>query len=238
MLPGPTNVVLAGRATTVPFTAVLTGPERTITGNATAASTCAILCRRRWRSGPIWLCKQGVDGRGASALPCPTGRSGRSRTSANRCSTVKNPQVTAHSHLRRGQVDRGGGDSESTSRAGVLGRVRVGSIACGVILVSHAVRRWAGVRPGPPGPDRQWRRGDGPVGWDPKAALPTAEISGEALRRSWRSTARHEPGSRWPGCSGRAVLEADMKEILLLRQRGTTRDAVETGGADRQSRRG
>jgi hypothetical protein len=68
-LPGPTNVVLAGRATTVPFTAVLTGPERTITGNATAASTCAVPCRRRWRSGPIWLCKQEVTG---SNLAVPT----------------------------------------------------------------------------------------------------------------------------------------------------------------------
>jgi hypothetical protein len=46
-LPGPTSVVLAGRATTVPFTAVLAGPHRTITDNATAASTCAVSCRRR-----------------------------------------------------------------------------------------------------------------------------------------------------------------------------------------------
>jgi hypothetical protein len=27
--------------------------------------------------------------------------------------------------------------------------------------------------------------------------------------------------SRWPGCSGQAVLEADMKEMLRLRQQGT-----------------
>jgi hypothetical protein len=46
-LPGRTSVVLAGRATTVPFTAVLTGPQRTITGNATAASTCAVPPPRR-----------------------------------------------------------------------------------------------------------------------------------------------------------------------------------------------
>jgi hypothetical protein len=36
-------VVLAGRATRVPFTAVSNGPERTITDNATAAATCAPL---------------------------------------------------------------------------------------------------------------------------------------------------------------------------------------------------
>src|SRR5215211_8112758 len=48
----------------------------------------------------------------------------------------------------------------------------VGSIACGVILLGHAVRRWAGVRPGPPGPDRQWRRGDGPVGWESQGRAP------------------------------------------------------------------
>jgi hypothetical protein len=45
--PGRTNVVLARRATTVPFTAVLTGPQRTIMDNATATSTCAVLRRRR-----------------------------------------------------------------------------------------------------------------------------------------------------------------------------------------------
>jgi hypothetical protein len=59
--PGPRDVVLAGRATTVPFTAVLTGPRRTIMDNATATSTGAVPCRRRSRSCPIWLCKQGVD---------------------------------------------------------------------------------------------------------------------------------------------------------------------------------
>jgi hypothetical protein len=45
--PGPTNVVLAGRATTVPFTAVPAGPQRTTTDNATATSTCAVSCSRR-----------------------------------------------------------------------------------------------------------------------------------------------------------------------------------------------
>jgi hypothetical protein len=37
-------VILAGRATTVPFTAVATGPHRTPTDNATVAVTCAA-CR-------------------------------------------------------------------------------------------------------------------------------------------------------------------------------------------------
>ena len=46
-LPGSTNVVLAGRATTVPFTAVLTGPERTATDNAIATLTCAVRYLRR-----------------------------------------------------------------------------------------------------------------------------------------------------------------------------------------------
>jgi hypothetical protein len=35
-------VVLAGRATSVPFTRVLSGPERTTTDNANAAWTCEI----------------------------------------------------------------------------------------------------------------------------------------------------------------------------------------------------
>jgi hypothetical protein len=34
------QVVLDGRATSVPFTAVLTGPERTATDNAKTSSTC------------------------------------------------------------------------------------------------------------------------------------------------------------------------------------------------------
>jgi hypothetical protein len=40
-------VVLAGRATSVPFTEVLTGPERTTTDNTTAAWTCAVPYLRR-----------------------------------------------------------------------------------------------------------------------------------------------------------------------------------------------
>jgi hypothetical protein len=41
------RIILVGRATSVPFTAVLAGPERTTTDNAKAASTCAVLCLRR-----------------------------------------------------------------------------------------------------------------------------------------------------------------------------------------------
>jgi hypothetical protein len=54
-------VVLAGRATSVPFTAVLAGRKRTTTDNTKAPSTCDVPCLRRWRSRPIWLCKQGVS---------------------------------------------------------------------------------------------------------------------------------------------------------------------------------
>jgi hypothetical protein len=74
-LPGSTNVVLVRRATTVPFTAVPAGPQRTATDNATAASTCAILYRRRWKSCPIWLCKQGVVG--SSPIISTTNRPGQ-----------------------------------------------------------------------------------------------------------------------------------------------------------------
>jgi hypothetical protein len=41
------RVILAGRATSVPFTAVLNGPERTTTDNHEAASTCTVRCPRR-----------------------------------------------------------------------------------------------------------------------------------------------------------------------------------------------
>jgi hypothetical protein len=54
--PSPT-----GRATTVPFTVVLTGPQRTTTDNARAGSTCTVLRLRRWRCRPNWLCKQVVS---------------------------------------------------------------------------------------------------------------------------------------------------------------------------------
>ena len=58
----PATVVLIGRATTVPFTAVLTGPQQTIRDNATATSTCAVACRRRSPPCSIWLCKHVVNG--------------------------------------------------------------------------------------------------------------------------------------------------------------------------------
>jgi hypothetical protein len=41
-LPGPMNVVLSGRAASVPFTTVLTGPERTTTDEAPAPPTCVV----------------------------------------------------------------------------------------------------------------------------------------------------------------------------------------------------
>jgi hypothetical protein len=41
-LSDPTNVVLVDRATTVPFTAVTTGPQRTPTDNHTVAVICAV----------------------------------------------------------------------------------------------------------------------------------------------------------------------------------------------------
>jgi len=50
-----TGVILDGRATSVPFTAVPTGPQRTTTDNAEAASTCAASHLRRQRSRPNWL---------------------------------------------------------------------------------------------------------------------------------------------------------------------------------------
>jgi hypothetical protein len=42
-----TGVILGGRATSVPFTAVPTGPQRTTTDNAEAASTCTAPLLRR-----------------------------------------------------------------------------------------------------------------------------------------------------------------------------------------------
>jgi hypothetical protein len=58
--PSCATVILGGRVTSVPFTAVPTGPERTTTDNAEAASTCAPDYLRRSRSCPIWLWEQGV----------------------------------------------------------------------------------------------------------------------------------------------------------------------------------
>jgi hypothetical protein len=60
---GPTNVVLVGRATTVPFTGVPTGLERTLMDNARQARTCVVSCLRRRRYRPIWLWEQVVSQR-------------------------------------------------------------------------------------------------------------------------------------------------------------------------------
>jgi hypothetical protein len=56
------QVTLTGRATSVPVTAVMTGPQRTTTDNTTAAPTCAY--SRLPKSGlcPNWLWEQGVAG--------------------------------------------------------------------------------------------------------------------------------------------------------------------------------
>jgi hypothetical protein len=60
--PRRARVILAGRATSVPFTAVLNSPERTTTDNHEAASTCTIPCPRRSQQRPNWLWEQGVAG--------------------------------------------------------------------------------------------------------------------------------------------------------------------------------
>jgi hypothetical protein len=57
-LSGRTSVVLAGRATSVPFTAVLTGPERTITGNATRTRP-APFPSSQVTTAPEWLGSRG-----------------------------------------------------------------------------------------------------------------------------------------------------------------------------------
>jgi hypothetical protein len=56
----PARVVLTGRATSVPFTAVLTGLQRTIMDNTTGASTCTGPRLSKGRSCPNWLWDQGV----------------------------------------------------------------------------------------------------------------------------------------------------------------------------------
>jgi hypothetical protein len=75
-LPCCDTVVLAGRATTVPFTAVLTGHQRTIADNATATSTCTRSLPSQVTSrADLALQAGGRWSRLASALPCPAGRS-------------------------------------------------------------------------------------------------------------------------------------------------------------------
>jgi hypothetical protein len=56
------EVTLGGRATSVPFTAVLIGTQRTTMDNAEASSTCTVLSSRRSQSCPIWLWERGVAG--------------------------------------------------------------------------------------------------------------------------------------------------------------------------------
>jgi hypothetical protein len=64
------------RATSVPFTAVLTGPQGATTDNAMPVLTCAVRYRRRWQSRSIWLCKQVVIGQGLHRRRHASGRSG------------------------------------------------------------------------------------------------------------------------------------------------------------------
>jgi hypothetical protein len=54
------HVILTGRATSVPVTAVMTGPERTTTDKAKAASTSVVRYLRRSQTWPIWLWEQEV----------------------------------------------------------------------------------------------------------------------------------------------------------------------------------
>jgi hypothetical protein len=61
---------LTGGATSVPFTGVLSGPERTATDNAEVAPTWAIRSLCSSRSCSIWLCKQG----GQRGLSRPSNR--------------------------------------------------------------------------------------------------------------------------------------------------------------------
>jgi hypothetical protein len=47
------RVILGGHATSVPFTEVLIGTQRTATDNADASSTCTVLFSRRSQPCPI-----------------------------------------------------------------------------------------------------------------------------------------------------------------------------------------
>jgi hypothetical protein len=72
-----TRVILDGRATSVPFTTVTTGPERTTTDNTMAAATCAASPPSQVTVPPdLALGAGGRWSKPASALPCPAGRSG------------------------------------------------------------------------------------------------------------------------------------------------------------------
>jgi hypothetical protein len=71
-----TGIILGGRATSLPFTAVLSGSQRITTDNARAAWTCTVLSHRRSQSRPIWLWEQGVaDPRSITAKVCERPRS-------------------------------------------------------------------------------------------------------------------------------------------------------------------
>ena len=114
----PATVVLIGRATTVPFTAVLTGPQQTIRDNATATSTCAVACRRRSPPCSIWLCKHVVNGLaliGRAGRPIRPRRGGPERR--------RRPRPDANRSLH-GAAERG---RPATPGARVAGRAQVQS---------------------------------------------------------------------------------------------------------------
>ena len=81
---GPATVVLAGRATTVPFTTDASGCKRTPTDNPTAAMACAVRRLARWRSCPIWLCKQEVGWSRLASGPCRARPADRSLVAEDR----------------------------------------------------------------------------------------------------------------------------------------------------------
>jgi hypothetical protein len=65
---------LTGRATSMPFTEVLTGVQRTTTDNATAPSTNTVPCFRRWRPGPELALGAGSRLLSLSGPGVPSGR--------------------------------------------------------------------------------------------------------------------------------------------------------------------
>jgi hypothetical protein len=71
-----TRAILAGRATSVPFTAVMTGPPRTTTDNHEAASTSAVPRPRRSQQRPNWLWEQGVADVASPVNPASATRHG------------------------------------------------------------------------------------------------------------------------------------------------------------------
>jgi hypothetical protein len=102
----------------VPFTAVVTGSERTPTDSTTAAVTCAAHRRPRWRSCSGLLCKQGVVSSGhKTALRYPasgrgpwaprTGNAERRRRSDGTALARRDGWATPDSNADSNADDRG-----------------------------------------------------------------------------------------------------------------------------------